>query len=219
MPERPPKPADKASSPRFKERKEAGGAKRKMGLSDLPRRPATHQEFDAYLQEVENSSARSVVIVLSSNLENLLRFTVLSRFIHLPKAEIDKLCDRSGPLNSFSQLTDIGFALGIYGRVTRKNLDIVRRIRNAFAHTFIPLDFDTAEVSQEIDKLDFLQTVEATMETNDPALVGETFASLVSKRIIFGDNRSRFVETCRFMSSKLIDQIDFARRPNPPVMP
>ena len=51
--------------------------------------------------------------------------------------------DPNGPLATFSARIRIGCALGLYGRNTRDDLDHLRLIRNAFAHTMRSIRFDT----------------------------------------------------------------------------
>jgi hypothetical protein len=66
---------------------------------------------------------------------------------------IDKMMDRDGVLSNFARKIDLGYALALYDEQIRKDLHILRNIRNAFAHTLIPIAFDTPQVSAEVIKL------------------------------------------------------------------
>ena len=44
-------------------------------------------------------------------------------------------------------------AVGLYGDGTRRNLDILRTVRNLFAHSVVALNFQTPEVAQACDML------------------------------------------------------------------
>ena len=44
-------------------------------------------------------------------------------------------------------------ALGLYDEGTRDNLDIIRVVRNAFAHTAVQLTFETPQMAAEVEKL------------------------------------------------------------------
>jgi hypothetical protein len=57
-----------------------------------------------------------------------------------------------GPLSTFSNKILMGHALRIYDENTRCNLDIVRNIRNAFAHSKRPINFDHDLVIKELKK-------------------------------------------------------------------
>ena len=49
---------------------------------------------------------------------------------------------------------DIAFALGLYDRKIRKGLHTVRGIRNKFAHSSEPMEFNHNQVADECRKLD-----------------------------------------------------------------
>ena len=74
----------------------------------------------------------------------------------LPKHDdetVGKLLERDGALNSFYAKIYLGFALGLYDLTTVDNLEAIRRIRNAFAHTAIAIHFETQQIIDEIRKL------------------------------------------------------------------
>jgi len=88
-------------------------------------------------------------VTAERNLEILLR----SKF----KRKDDKTWamlveDINGPLNSFSSKIVIGYALGIYDERMRNDLDIVRKIRNAFAHSRKLIQFDDPLIVNELGK-------------------------------------------------------------------
>jgi hypothetical protein len=56
------------------------------------------------------------------------------------------LLGANGPLGSFANEILIGYALNIFGDETKANLDIIRAVRNAFAHAKIPIKFTTPQV-------------------------------------------------------------------------
>jgi len=62
----------------------------------------------------------------------------------------EKLQGESGPLRSFSAKISMGYALGIYSEKIQHDLNIVRVIRNAFAHSKKLLDFDDPLVIPEL---------------------------------------------------------------------
>jgi len=58
----------------------------------------------------------------------------------------------NGPLNSFSSKIIVGYALGIYDEGMRNDLNIVRNIRNVFAHSKRLIQFDHPLIVKELAK-------------------------------------------------------------------
>jgi DNA-binding MltR family transcriptional regulator len=67
--------------------------------------------------------------------------------VKLTPEEHDQLFIGTGPLATFSAKIRLGYALGIYGRKTRHDLDVVREIRNAFAHAQKVITFENQEIA------------------------------------------------------------------------
>jgi hypothetical protein len=65
---------------------------------------------------------------------------------------------------------ELGYALALYDETTRHNLNTVRGIRNEFAHTPQAIDFETAEIRTEVDKL----TIGSANDDPDIAVFSET---------------------------------------------
>src|SRR3546814_14525957 len=57
-----------------------------------------------------------------------------------------------GPLGSFSNKILAAYAFGIITDVIKSNIDTVRHIRNAFAHTMAPLTFSHAAIVTSLEK-------------------------------------------------------------------
>jgi hypothetical protein len=54
--------------------------------------------------------------------------------------------DNRGPIADFSAKIKLGYVMGIFGKETKADLDLIREIRNAFAHSLQPISFETKEV-------------------------------------------------------------------------
>jgi DNA-binding MltR family transcriptional regulator len=74
--------------------------------------------------------------------EHELDYWLRRRFKRNDKKMWEKLLDERGPLRSFAAKITIGHAFGIYDAKVDHDLNIVRTIRNAFAHSKKLLDFD-----------------------------------------------------------------------------
>jgi DNA-binding MltR family transcriptional regulator len=57
------------------------------------------------------------------------------------KKDIDPLFQGYAPLATFSAKIQLTFALGLLPRKTRDKIEVIRRLRNDFAHQWGPIDF------------------------------------------------------------------------------
>jgi DNA-binding MltR family transcriptional regulator len=96
-------------------------------------------------QSLVKESDRGCVILgaalLAEGLETLIR-SVCRDAAEDIKITIDPLFQGYAPLATFSARIQIAFALGILPRSLRDKIDIVRRMRNDFAHEWGPIDFN-----------------------------------------------------------------------------
>ncbi len=133
-------------------------SKVKDALRALINRPGTQAETPAYIEEVHtgfggrgvgaggNRNDRGAALLLTSNLENSLRIAIERKLGITEKRRAMLFVDEAAPLRDFSAKVRIGYAVGLFGEDTKNNLDIIRLIRNAFAHAPSPVRFSTLEV-------------------------------------------------------------------------
>lgn len=73
------------------------------------------------------------------------------------KANVDPLFQGYAPLATFSGKAQVAFAFGLLPRDLRNKIEIIRRLRNDFAHESGPIDFDdprcTARLELVIDRV------------------------------------------------------------------
>lgn len=53
-----------------------------------------------------------------------------------------------GAAGSFGAKVQLAFALNLIGPTTRGDLDVIRELRNAFAHSRMPMDFELSAVRE-----------------------------------------------------------------------
>ena len=104
--------------------------------------------------EFDQGSDRSCAIVVAAILEERLKKLLSARF--LPNAsKHDPLFDGpNAPLGSFSAKIDMAFRIGLISHKFTRDLHLIRIIRNAFAHNFSPLSFDSADIQSRVMELD-----------------------------------------------------------------
>jgi DNA-binding MltR family transcriptional regulator len=102
---------------------------------------------------VKESDRGCVIIgatLLAEALEELLK-SVCRQTAEDIKATIDPLFQGYAPLSTFSAKIQVSFALGILPRSLRDKIEIVRRLRNDFAHEWGPIDFDDPRCASRVN--------------------------------------------------------------------
>jgi hypothetical protein len=122
------------------------------GIRKLKRRIPDRADCVRFARQIRRErSDRVAAIALCGFLDTCLKYAIWSALPN--KAVTLKLFDDRGLLDSFGAKITMGHALGLYGNQTRRNLDILREIRNLFAHDITPLTFATTEIAQACGEL------------------------------------------------------------------
>jgi hypothetical protein len=123
----------------------------------MPFLPATKDEATAIEQLYDTSvSDRAVAIIAATLLEDRLTRTLKARFNENKKIT-DELFKVSGPLGYFGTKINVGFLVGLYGEPFRRELETIKDIRNAFAHSLQVRDFKTDKIRGLINNLKILE--------------------------------------------------------------
>ena len=150
----------------------------KLPLDDIMR---TLLEYEGDPPEGRTFDDRSIVLVAGAILEQFLEAAISSHF-EIKEEETRVLFDDSleGPLSSFAKKISLGYALGVYGPEMRSDMTCIRHIRNAFAHSKMRIDFETAEIKSIFDRLTLPKTRNfATLSNNQSGLAPRIFASTI----------------------------------------
>lgn len=93
-------------------------------------------------------SDRSLVVVLASLLEDNLTEQIRDRLRPMERREEKdlRLYHPDGPIGSFSVKTNVAYAMQIIDATTRSDLQDLREMRNACAHSFKPINFSTPQL-------------------------------------------------------------------------
>jgi DNA-binding MltR family transcriptional regulator len=122
-------------------------------LRDLSRLPPEYDDIialnDAFLRPQQPiTTAILGAVMVEHELEQLLR----SKLKHKDDETWAMLIADNGPLKPFYSKIAMGYALGIYDKGMRSDLNIVRSIRNAFAHSKKLIQFNHPAVIAELRK-------------------------------------------------------------------
>jgi len=91
-----------------------------------------------------NESDRAAAILAASFLDNTLRQVLLAYMVDDPR--IKDLFEGDRPLATFSSRISLAFGLGLLPPDRRKDLSLVRKIRNHFAHSEEATSFSASPV-------------------------------------------------------------------------
>ena len=110
-----------------------------------------------YYTELSKESDRGAAILAAATFEGWISAIIMGYFVKL-NSELERKLLEYGPLSTFSAKIDFAFALGLYNKPTRKNLHIIRNIRNQFSHSTEPMKFENESISVLCRKLDIGDT-------------------------------------------------------------
>ena len=124
-------------------------------LTRLSRQVPTRADFEAFHAEIKDeTNNRGVTALLAANADIGLQLAIERNLLVTETDDhFGDLFRPGGLLNNFGAKIRIGYHMGIYGNVHKKNLDCILAVRNAFAHAPKPLTFDTPEVKAVCDLL------------------------------------------------------------------
>lgn len=97
------------------------------------------ETFSKFLKEFQDESDRGAAIIAGSMLDDKLK-TVLSDFFIETRQTKELLEGASSPLSTFNTRLNLAYCLGLISDIEYEDCNIIRRIRNDFAHKF-ELDF------------------------------------------------------------------------------
>lgn len=93
---------------------------------------------------------RAAIILFASSIEGTLTWLLKEKMPSLNGEEAERVFNFQGPCGSFSSRIQMAHALGIIDRSTRKQIELIKEMRNAAAHSFSPIRYDTPEIHAAI---------------------------------------------------------------------
>jgi hypothetical protein len=195
MAAKPPKPADRVASPRHKSRKKSdrGGSMKQAieALRGLSRRKVEPDQYTAYFAEIGGvGNDRGMAILMATGIEDALQSAIAA---HLQtKEDDDRLFGYGSPIGTFDSKIRVGHALGIFGPAAKHDLELIKAIRNTFAHSKIPMDFNTPEMAEA-----------ANLLTMSPICAGASTPVRWHSQILAYKKRPRFVQACQGLAHSL----------------
>ena len=128
----------------------------------------------------------------------------LERLIHsklradLPLAERKKFFGAGGPAESFSARITLAYAFQFIGPISWRDLNLLRRIRNDFAHSTLPIRFTTKDIADRCAELKIVDQKGSWLpHSRTPG------ASLSAEEADKNHPRSRFLLACECINYRL----------------
>lgn len=111
-----------------------------------------YEEFQAFAREFSSESDRAAVILGAAKLDVLL-FQLLQKVLRPSTARTDELLEGDSPLGTFSARTLLCHRLGLIDDELFRAINLIRRIRNSFAHELTGVSLDAGAHRDRIREL------------------------------------------------------------------
>jgi hypothetical protein len=112
------------------------------------------QDMSAIIEELSSESARAAITVGGAILEYSLEQLLRSRFrLPVNKTEASYLFSDQGILGTFWEKIWAAYFMKLIGPRARRELDLIRLIRNEVAHNMNPIRFETKAIANRCREL------------------------------------------------------------------
>jgi len=105
------------------------------------------KDLKAIFAEAEISNPRACALIWGALVEDALQYVTSIKLAHLTPDEKTDFFSESGPAGTFSSKIKIAYAMGAIETHVRDDINVIREIRNAFAHAQTALSFSNKEVA------------------------------------------------------------------------
>jgi DNA-binding MltR family transcriptional regulator len=107
----------------------------------------------AFRHTLNGETDRGCALMATAYLDDQLARLLRAYFADDVKAADELLENADGPLASFSGKIKLSYLLGLIGPSAKRELDLVRRVRNDFAHVHTPMSFDDDSMANRCREL------------------------------------------------------------------
>lgn len=137
-------------------------------LGSYQKRGAISDDIGEMADLLVNESARGVVVILGSLIEDLLLERLMGSFVSLTDPQKKNLIRGGGLLGTFEHRITLAHTLGIIDQNLVEMLQVVKAMRNACAHSRLDIGFETPELHAVLALLFEGQAAKAVRESNHP---------------------------------------------------
>jgi DNA-binding MltR family transcriptional regulator len=116
-------------------------------------RDSTERFIGQLLEEWRRNSDRSCVIVAASIIDELLGRIIRARLVPNDSSQDTLFDGPNSPLGSFSARIDLAYRIALISPQLARDLHIIRRLRNRFAHSIDSCSFEDVGVRDQVEEL------------------------------------------------------------------
>ena len=106
------------------------------------------EEMVAFRKSIIFETDRGCALMSAACIDNFLGNLLRAHLID-DTTVVPKLFMQYGPLSTFSSRTDLAYVLGLIDAETRREINLVRKIRNEFAHRHEPISFELPAIKDQ----------------------------------------------------------------------
>ncbi|MCU0118580.1 hypothetical protein N8H74_09975 [Pseudomonas sp. B2M1-30] len=112
------------------------------------------QEILDFRRSITEETARGSVLMAAAFLDDRLKGLLKAKLVN-NNTIVTPVFDFNGALGTFSSRINFSYLLGLLPVNARTDLHNIRNIRNIFAHSALPLQFEDTAIKKLCDKLNF----------------------------------------------------------------
>lgn len=110
------------------------------------------QEVGIFRMHLDRETDRGCALMSAAFLDEKLK-ELLQQYMVQDTQSLKELFSGNGAISSFSSRIELSYLLGLISKNVRKDLNLIRKIRNEFAHSIEIIDFDHPKISGRILEL------------------------------------------------------------------
>ncbi|RAT95702.1 MltR family transcriptional regulator [Brevibacillus sp. Leaf182] len=107
-----------------------------------------------FRRTLTDETDRGCALMAGAFLDDQIKY-LLKDFLVDDKRSFDNLFSGTGGLSSFSSRIEMAYLLGLISPSIKRDLNLIRKIRNKFAHSAQKISFDTSGISDRCNDLSF----------------------------------------------------------------
>lgn len=123
--------------------------------------PPHFREVCEFRFSLNDETDRGCALMVASFLDFKIEQMLSARFVDNFGAVAEQL-SHSGPLGTFSSRIDAAFLIGLIGENVRRDMHLIRKIRNEFGHSHKPLTFTEQRIRSRCNELFHFHSIEST---------------------------------------------------------
>lgn len=111
-------------------------------------------KLEFLFEQFDKESDRAAVILVASILDENLQTLLKSYLVPIPSSTDSLFDSATSPLSNFSSKIDASYRLGLISGKFARDLHLIRKIRNSFAHDIYGCNFENGSVRSRISELE-----------------------------------------------------------------